>query len=245
MSDVFETIEAYLDGSLSAGEKRAFEERLKTDAQLAQTFREYQGIESSMRNAAPAADEAALKDSLQQLRKKYFTGKRSVTRDLFINWRAIAALVLIIAAAAIWLTRSGDINSEELYLKYAQHSLLDNNSRGAGDDSLATRAARAFNARQYPQAVTLLRDYLVREPGDIEMQLAQGISYMEMDSLAAARQVFNNIAGGQTAFVHKAQWYLALTYLKEKNYDQCKRILAAIPQDAEVYDQAQALLKEL
>jgi predicted Zn-dependent protease len=245
MNDVFETIEAYLNGSLSAAERQQFEEKLKNDPGLAEAFRTYRGIEVVMKNKpAGAKDTEALKQSLKQLGKKHFTGKRSVKRDFFNTWRAVAAIVIVVVGAALWLLLK-PADKAHLYAKYAVHAPLDINSRSSANDRLASNAARAFNAKQYERAAALLDTYNKREPDDIEMQMAKGICYLELDKVEEARQIFNGIAGGLTAFAYSAQWYLALAYLKEKKYDQCRTALSIIPADAGEYEKAQRLIKEL
>jgi len=40
-------------------------------------------------------------------------------------------------------------------------------------------------------------------------------------------------------------WYLALSKLKQKKFEQCRVILERIPDDAEVHNKAQNLLSKL
>ena len=55
----------------------------------------------------------------------------------------------------------------------------------------------------------------------------------------------NEIIKGNSAYKNTATWYLALSKLKQEDYDSCKSILLQIPNDYEDYDQVKILLDEL
>lgn len=256
MSDVFETIQSYLDGSMTAEEKKQFEEQLRNDPALAETFRTYIGIESSMQ-AAPANDknEEGLRLSLEKLNKEHFGERPSVTtspstrpavtRRIFGTWQAAAAILVIVIGSAVWLLLKPAGEEADLYRKYAQHTQLDTSPRSGGNDTLASDAANAFNAGQYAVAASLLETYHAHDSSDTEMYLALGICYLELDKLPQARQIFSNIAQGTSTLIHKARWYIALSWLKQKQYGNCRTVLESIPPGTDVYDRAEDLLKEL
>ena len=255
MSDVFETIQSYLDGSMTAGEKKQFEEQLKNDPGLAETFRTYIGIESSMQ-AAPANDknEEGLKLSLEKLNKEHFgekpagtkpSTKPAVTRRIFGTWQAAAAILVIVIGAAVWLLLNQRGAETDIYRKYAQHTPLDTSPRSGGNDTLASDAANAFNAKQYAVAASLLETYHARDSSDTEMYLALGIAYLELDKLPEARQIFTNIAQGASTLIYKARWYTALSWLKQKQYGNCRTVLESSPPGTDVSDRAKDLLEEM
>ena len=260
MSDVFETIQSYLDGSMTAEEKKQFEEQLKNDPGLAETFRVYLGIESSMQ-AAPANDknEEGLRLSLEKLNKEHFgekpvgtkpsttrsSTKPAVTRRMFGTWQAAAAILVIVIGAAVWLLLTQRGAEPDIYRKYAQHTPLDTSPRSGGNDTLASDAANAFNAKQYAVAASLLETSHARDAADTEVHLALGICYLELDRLPEARQIFSNIAQGASTLIYKARWYTALSWLKQKQYGNCRTVLESIPPGTDVYDRAEDLLNEL
>jgi hypothetical protein len=244
MNDILETIEAYLDGSLPAEERKLFEEKLKTDPGLAETFRLYQGIQSTMHKAPPAKGEDQLQQSMHQLRKKHASAHKPAKRVLFREWRAVAAVFVIVVGAGLWwLLQRPD--ADGLYKKYATHAQIEIGARGSANDRLALSAARAYNAGNYARSADLLKRYNAREPGVAEMQLAEGVSYLELDRFAEAEPLFDSIARGQTVFAGHARWYLGLMYLKQGKLDESKKVLQSIPEDAATYERAQSLLKEL
>jgi tetratricopeptide (TPR) repeat protein len=246
MNDVFETIESYLNGSMPEEERRLFEERLKNDPELAETFRVYQGIESSMQTKpGNEEDEKALRLSLSQLGKEHFKPEPAVTRRLFTAWQAVAAIFVgaVAVVTVMWFVRHN--HSQDLYNKYAKYDLVEPGVRGGGTDTLAVRAAAAYNAGEYITALPLLEKYIAKDPSDTEMLLALGVCYLERSRYGQALQVFNTISSGKTVFVNQAKWFRALTYLKQKNYEECRRALQTIPPDADVYELAKSLLNEL
>ncbi len=59
-----------------------------------------------------------------------------------------------------------------------------------------------------------------------------GVSLLQTNSIAGARNIFDQLYAGQSAFKFEAAFYLALSYLKDDNKAQCKEWLKKIPADA-------------
>jgi hypothetical protein len=68
---------------------------------------------------------------------------------------------------------------------------------------------------------------------------------LETEKYAAARELFINISSGESSFVDYGQWYLALSYLKEGNKTECRKVLQQVPAESEFAQKAQDLLKRL
>ena len=60
-----------------------------------------------------------------------------------------------------------------------------------------------------------------------------------------ARKELMIVYNGVSSFKYDAAFYLALSYLKEKNKADCKNWLNKIPADAGIYNKAQELLKKI
>jgi hypothetical protein len=66
-----------------------------------------------------------------------------------------------------------------------------------------------------------------------------------VDRFTDAEQIFSSIATGQTAYTETANWYLALTALKQKDIVKCRSLLNSIPQTSAWFTKAKTLLEKL
>jgi hypothetical protein len=72
-----------------------------------------------------------------------------------------------------------------------------------------------------------------------------GVSLLQTNRIGEAREIFNQLYAGQSAFKFEAAFYQALSFLKEDNKALCREWLQKIPADAPNYNKAQELLKKL
>ena len=171
--------------------------------------------------------------------------KPPVTKRIFGTWQAAAAILIIVIGSAVWLLLKPRGDEADLYRKYAQHTQLNASPRSGGNDTLASDAVNAFNAGQYAIAANLLETYHARDSADTEMYLALGICYLELDKLPQARQIFTNISQDASTLLYKARWYTALSWLKQKQYGNCRTVLESIRPGSGEHDRAEDLLNEI
>lgn len=240
--ETIEKIEQYLNDELTLQERQDFEQQLIADEQLRNDFELYNNINSTM-SALPNED--ALRQTLQQMNQKYFAGEAVVKKGTFKKWLAIAASLIFIIAVSFYFLMRNKPSAEQLYAQFAQHSNLNIQLRGTATDSLAQQAAAIFNNKEYNNALPLFEKYLQQQPGDIQMQFSEAICYLETGKPKEAEKIFTAIAGGQTAYTETAKWYLALTALKENDFDKCRNDLNNIPNSSPYFTKAKALLDKL
>lgn len=240
-------IEEYLDGRLSEEARAALETRLAADEELAQALSLRRDMDRHLRKREKRAQ---LKSTLAELGQEFFKAETPAAAPgearripLHRRWYAYAAAVLLLAAASIVLylnLRPG------LYEQYAQHAPLSLTVMSAEADALGARAEQAFNAGEYEDAYAALQDYVNAHPANNLARLYLGLSALETGRLDEALSIFNQIkteAGGQWA--DYAQWYLALTYLKQGDKAACRTALEEIGDGSEWYEEARALLGRL
>ena len=71
------------------------------------------------------------------------------------------------------------------------------------------------------------------------------LSLMQLNKFDTADSLLIGLSKGQSAYKNKGTWYLALSKLKQKEYDDCVELLKTIPEEAEDYRAAQKLIKKL
>ena len=240
-----EKIEQYLNNEMTPQERAGFELQIASDEALRNYVQLYDTIDKTMKVENTSPNENELRQTLQQMNRKYFAEGGKVIQGSFKKWLAIAASVIILVTAGIYFLSSNKTSPEKLYAQFANHDALNIQLRGNAADSLAQNAAEAFNKKSYAEALPLLEQYIPLQPDDIQMKFSLAICYLETGKYNAADTIFSSIASGPTAYAATAQWYQALSVLKQKEITKCRTILNSIPQSSSFSAKAKELLKEL
>lgn len=233
----------YFNGLLSAEQARAVEERAATEPEFGEEFALRQAME---RFPKKEAERELLLASLKTLGSEYFKEKVAespqftVARNNVRRWFALAASVTLIAAA-IWFFRQ---EPKPVYEQFASHAPLSLTVMG-NTQQAKTDAETAFGQKEYAKALAALDQVLATEPDNIKAALYRGICLLELGRVAEARLVFEPQASGNSALREEADWYIALSFLKEENTAACKAKLQEIEPGAAHYKEAQKILEGL
>lgn len=248
----YDMISRYVEGEMNQKERSSFEQLLKEDGQLRAEVELYREVNNSLRQQLhPDEGAEALSNTMADLRNQYFskeTGSQQASTKLApirqITWKrwlaAAATIVLIIAALTIWSPWKKD-----LYQQYAYNKMPAVEERGAGMDSLLKIASINFNAKKYTASLPLFELVLKEEPQNAFAHFYYGIALLESGEGEKARQQFSELYNGSSIFKYEAAFYMALSFLKEKDRSKTKEWLGKIPADAGVYDKAQRLAGRL
>jgi thioredoxin-like negative regulator of GroEL len=123
--------------------------------------------------------------------------------------------------------------------------MVSQTERGETVDSTLQLATTAFNSNDYTTAARYLAQAKQFKPGDSFIDFYYGVALMHNGPLSQSRAILTTVFNGESVFKYEAAFYLALTYLKEKNTGACREWLEKIPADAGNYTKAQELLKKL
>lgn len=240
-----ERIDRYLRGELPDGEKNAFEAELGQNAELATELALQKDLEQFLRKQDRRA---ALQGQLKTIGKEFFQDAptQETGRIVPLQRRPVLRWVVGLAAAiALLLVARFVFFQPSLYEQYGQHpplAMIEKSNET--QDKLAAMEA-AFNQKNYAQALPLLQAYVREKPEDLQAELYLGICLMETGQYNTARSIFSKISSSESSYVDYGQWYLALSYLKEGNEVECRKILQAVPAESEFAQKAQNLLKRL
>jgi tetratricopeptide (TPR) repeat protein len=236
----------YFNGLLSPSDAQLVRDRAAAEPDFGQEFSLREEMEAFPRRAEQRKQ---FTDTLISVEKDFFQENSSEkTQPMapmkvnvnWVRWLAAAASVAMVAAAYWFFSQS----TVPEYRQYAQHDPLSLTVRGVNDQTVS-EAEKAFAAADYAKALAALDQLLTSEPDNITAQQYKGICLIETNRNAEARAVLTPIANGQSALRGEANWYIALSYLKEENYTACKTALENIEPAADHYKKAQELLKEL
>lgn len=241
--ELYILFENYLNNELSENEKLDFENQLQNDASISEKFKVYKEINGFL-DVKFSQETCDFKNNLETISKSYFTSsssdKQNKTKVIsFKPWYyAVAASVVLVFGT--WFIMQ---NSVPTYEEYNQHETATFSDRGDIIKNLLL-AQKAFNNKDYEVAVTNF-EIVLKEYKRPEVAYFYGISLLEINKFAESEKVFNDLKAGTSIYKDKANWYLALSNLKQKKYQESKMFLKEIPEDAEDYAKAEKLLNEL
>lgn len=235
----FLKFDEYLQGEMSDGDKLAFENQLKADAEFALAFETYKELHLHLENKFGQANELkAFKKNLKGISNTYY--KKAKPKVIaFKPWHYGVAASVAVLGGLFFLNQ----NSDPVFEDYNQPETAFFTERGEANDNLKL-AQDAFNAKQYKTAIPLF-ETILKTDKSAEIQYFYGLSLLEDNRLPEAEAVFNTLKSGNSIYKNKAVWSLALSKLKQKDYKSCKELLLTIPEDYEGNDQVDALLEEL
>ena len=229
--------ESYLANEMPADEKILFEEKLQNDAEFRKQFNLYKETTQFL-NTAFSKETVAFKMNLDAISNEHFSQTEEKTRVINLKpWYYAVAASMAIVFGTILFTQN-----DPQYGDYSQHETAQFVVRGDTDTNLK-EAQDFFNDGQYQKAVTSFEK--VRDLNNPELQYFYAIALIETSNYTKAALTLNNLKNGTSVYKDKATWYLALSNLKQKKLKDCKALLKQIPTDAEDYDKAQQLLKDL
>lgn len=240
----YETIERYILGELTEDELTSFEQKMETDAVFKQEVLLYKTVNKSLQNKYSSQNKKeALTATLQKMNTKHFESAKNLSQKP--NGSFLSKILKISSIAAILVIGFFLLKPQvNLYSTYAEHQNLELQVKGNNESTLL-ETAELFNDKNYEAAAPLLKNYLAENPEDEEIQIAYGISLLETEKIAEAQQIFTSIYDKNTVFKNKAAWYLALSFLKQKNELQTIAFLNKIDSESFYGKKAEKLKNEL
>jgi len=238
----FTFFEAYLSEELSEEERLSFENRLKKEPELSEAFNNYKELYGFLEHkfTTEKATQAFTKN-LSEISDGYFTNKKKAKVIKFKPWQYAAAASVVLF---LGITMFNNFGGNPVYADFAAHETLSLTERG-NQNQLYLSAEQAFNSKNYEQAEQLFSEILVANPKLVEVELYKAISLIEINQFTAADTILLGISNQNSVYKYSAKWYLALSKLKQKQYDDCELLLKEIPVNTDWYEIAQKLLKKL
>lgn len=232
--------ENYLLGDLSKEDNNAFESRLESDSKFKDSFNTYRELSSFLEHKFEnEAASTTFQNNLKNISKSYFE-KQEIPKKRFKPWQyAMAATIALLIGITVFNNLSTPVYSD-----YASYNDISLTVRGE-QDALMHTAENAFNTKDFAKADEAIKSLMVLDKDNAELKFYRAVANIELNNFDMAETMLISLKNGQSAYKNKAIWYLALSNLKQKEYDDCLEILKTIPIDADEYEQAQKLIKKL
>jgi tetratricopeptide (TPR) repeat protein len=223
-----ETVLNYLDGILPEGEKQAFESRLKTEAALQEELEGLQLAREAVKSYGLKEQVAGIhKEMMQELKQPAPVRKISSFRRI-IRYSVAAAASIIVIFLGVQGYNFYQLSPEKLFNdEYKGYDLT------VRDNGTASPVEKDFTAKNYKAVV----DQVKRNQSPLASQgvttkdiLLSGLSNLELKNSAAAIADFKTVieiekASPASGLKEDAEFYLALAYLRNKDYDQAIELM--------------------
>jgi hypothetical protein len=240
----FNDIARYAEGDMTAEERSAFETNLASDETLQQQLNLYREVHGSLQQHLGADEQRHhLQATLHSQRGEFFNEAsqpgKVVSMKRWLRGAAAVAAVLI-AVVFVW-----QFMQPGLFDKYSETTMAAPAERGEQTAEMLEGAVAAFNKKDYLSAAEALAQIKKHDTANSYVNFYYGVSLLQTNRIAEAREIFDQLYAGQSAFKFEAAFYQALSFLKEDNKALCREWLQKIPADAPNYNKAQELLKKL
>ncbi len=208
-----ELLTRYLDGELEPAEIAAAKELLNSNEAARQEL-------SRIKATQQAVKLTGLKYQIQQAVAKEKAAAPVVTmqsRKSYLKWVSIAAMILLVSGVGY---QYASINENSIF----QDANLEYKTvvtRGEAQDKLMT----LFSNRDYKG---YLSAYQAIENKTTENQLMAGISLLNLGNTSASIESLEPLTKGSSVEKDAAEYYLALSYLKNKEFEKSLQLLEAI-----------------
>ncbi|MFD2561660.1 tetratricopeptide repeat protein [Aquimarina rubra] len=264
MKDYPIEIDDYLSGAMSASEKQAFEERLRTDSALAEElklqkemltmYEDQQWLEGD-RDALKTKEAKQLQSffesdeatSLKSTINQVITENRSGSKHKTFWFIGIAASIAVLLTVSLFVFKEN--NYDELYASYVHMDEIPSLvTRGEDTNKLLENAQLLFEDKKYQEATESFAAYHKAEEAiDPLSYIYNGMAYTELNKFDEALSQFELLANSETLQAKKANWYKALVYLKQKKKRKLTDVLKSIIADKNnyKYQEAQELLEKI
>ncbi|MEW7288968.1 tetratricopeptide repeat protein [Aquimarina sp. 2304DJ70-9] len=261
---IYQKIEAYLGGDMTAEARNEFEGMMAKDEELQKAVKlsneinhhlneeswlvtntiEKSKARQELEDYIKSDDAATLKEQIQQ------GGKRFKKKSNPVNIRYIIGSIAAVFVAGILLTNVffNQKSSDDLYqLYYSANDLPSLVKRGADDDVLNT-AIIEYKNKRFEKAITSFQEYQNKSVEDAPLLHAYvGFSYLELNKTNEALKSFDALVNSDSIDNSRGLWYKSLVYLKMGDTENVKKVLSEIIADPENfnYNKAILLLEEL
>lgn len=219
LHDNDEILMRYLDGEMDQTEKQMFESQLQKDTALRQRLERLQIAIASVQQYATAEKVRSIhSEMVQELSSVHKEGKVVPMKGLVKYSLAIAASVIIILVGVNVFT-SSQPSPGKLY----NEAFVDYDASAVRGNENQTEVSKLYQDHNYTSVVEKANAQNLSQKDS----LLVGLSYLKSNRLSEAINWFKAISM-QNPTRQDAEFYLAMTYLKNKSYNEALVLMEQI-----------------
>lgn len=217
----------YIDGEMEQPEKNEFERRLTTDASLQQAVNNLQLAKEAVKSFGIKEKVSGIHQQMMKVQEPQ-TPVRAISnaRRIVRYSVAVAASVLLIFIV-VEVYKFYTLSPQKLYGEnYSAYELTTTRN---GSDSVESKIEQVYREKKYTEVIKLNTGSVL----SVKDVFLTGMSYLETNDLSRAISNFQVVIADtkddQTSVLKDAaEYYLALAYLKNSDYDQAIELMNAI-----------------
>jgi hypothetical protein len=160
-----------------------------------------------------------------------------------VKYAAIAATIIIGFFVSKLFLNSSKQSMQSLYASNFKIEPLSL-ERGGSQDSIF-QIATFFSTKSYDSTIAYLQKYLSTHPNDSKLDMVKAMCYLEKNNFDSTQNILTGIINQNNSFKEKAQWYLAMTFLKQGNKSKVLEMCNSFEKQHFYYTKAQAILKTI
>lgn len=242
--DNTELIEAYLNNELTAEDKATFENRLNADKDLVAELALHKQIRGFVKENEVQQLKNQVKVWLQE-EVAFVPSEMKVVKKPFLSISGLARIAAILAVVLgigwfYFSDKNPEMTAEVAQDKYFTELLAQNPGTLQGDDQRSVWI-QAFSEKNYDQVILIIEKKQEKTPEEIYYL---GLSYSAKGNYAKAIEQLSMKTLQDSVYAEKAEWAIALIYLKQDDKPKAKALLQKIAKsNSEFAEKAKALLK--
>jgi tetratricopeptide (TPR) repeat protein len=184
-----------------------------------------------------------LEEMIADQREKWFHTKDHGANTKVGMYVVITAIISAGLAGLLFLSPW----HKDVYRQFSGTEMIHHNHVNAETDTalLIHKAAIAFNKGHYDKAIVILNQVLQKDSTQPTARYYRGVSLIDEHQPEAARKDLMFVYEGSSSYKYDAAFYIALSYLRERDKQQCMEWLMKIPANAPNYWKVERLREEL
>ncbi len=255
IQDRYEIIEAYINGQLTGAELSDFEAKLQSDSDLAAQVLLFKDIDAGLSDKSVLDFQALVHSEGEAFLQKNTSTEAAVKK---IGWSrsflgiAATLLVLVVSTFIYWQINSGKtLSGKALYAQHFDTYTLNQSIRSndTAEDPTFQIAVEQYRSEDFKAATATFQKLATNAEQDMVLSFCLAYAYLNQKTpqFDLAQAQFQKIIDeGQSIYVHRAKWYLALIYLEKEERSKAETLLKDLANSPnKIGQQAAAVLKDL
>ncbi|MEH6537037.1 MAG: hypothetical protein V7719_11625 [Psychroserpens sp.] len=234
--DKKELIAQYITKNLSHEGQKEFDHLMVTDTEFAKEVT----FQDNLKTVIEKEEHDSIKLQLQG-----FEAEENSTFN-YKNWFVAATVVVLLGLSSFWYFNSS-IDTEKLYVENFEpyRNVVQPIVRGETKTDLKTKAFRAYETKNYTEALQYFNQLLKEKP-DETIAFYKANVLLKLNKTEEAIIIFKNNLKTPDSLDAKNNWYLALAYLQLNDIESAKHILANLNANSSFKSEAtKRLLQQL
>ena len=233
---LFETMENYINGRMTAEEQQSFEQEMSSNPELREELEMHRKLVSSI-------ETESVRHMLEQIHEENFSQEETPLVSLRSRARyfplAIAASVALLILAGWWVFSWQSSQPEALYATYYSPDEGLPTTLGYMDDAQFAEGMISYKMGDYAEALDYWQPLLSADPANDTLNYYGGLAYLGSGQAEKAIAHLEKVTANEgSAYQTDARWYLALAYLKNERTTEAQALLQILTEEDSPYREA-------